>query len=121
MALCVVVILMGWLLRENVDLLLTWMYIMLGLGVGFMLLMSLFSLAQNPKSAVQALLGLGVILVILGIAYGMANGDPLATPTNFYDNAAELKIADTGLFATFILLGIATVAIVVGEIRNAFK
>lgn len=121
MTLCVVVVLMGWVLRDDVDLLLNWMYVMLGLGVGAMVIMSVFSLAQNPKSAVQALLGLGVILVIIGISFALSNGTPLSTPTSYYDNVAELKIADTGLYATYALLVGAVLAILLGETRNAFK
>ncbi|MCD8186127.1 MAG: hypothetical protein LUD68_06645 [Rikenellaceae bacterium] len=121
MTLSVVVVLFGWLLRENVDLLLNWMYIMLILGVGAMVIMSVISLAQNPKAAVQALLGFAAILVVVGIAYALSSGSPLTTPTNYYDNSTELKIADTGLFAMYALMIGAILAIVVGEIRNAFK
>jgi len=121
MALSVVVILFGWLLRENVDLLLNWMYIMLILGVGSMIIMSVISLAQNPKGAVQALLGFALILVIVGVAYAMSDGTPMQTPTNYFDNPTELKIADTGLFAMYALMAVSILAILVGEIRNAFK
>ena len=121
MALCVVVVLMGWILRENVDLLLNWLYVMLGLGVGAIVIMSIFSLAQNPKSAVQSLLGLVVLLVVIGIAWALSSGDPVITPTAEYTNQFSLKLADTGLYAMYGLLAAAILAIVLGEIRNAFK
>lgn len=121
MALCVVVILMGWVFREDVDLLLRWMYIMLGVGIGAMLIMSAYSLAQNPKSAVQSLIGFAAILVVVGVAYALSSGAPITTPTNYFDNVTELKIADTGLYAMYALLICAILAIIVGEIRNAFK
>lgn len=121
MALCVVVILMGWILREDVDLLLNWMYIMLGLAIGSMVILSIFSLAQNPKSAVQSLLGLAAILVVVGVSYAMSSSEPIITATNEYTNAFALKLTDTSLFAMYALMGIAILSIFVGEIRNFFK
>ncbi len=121
MALCVVVVLMGWILRENVDLLLNWMYIMLGLGIGSLLILSLYALAQNPKSAVQSLIGLVAVLVIVGVAFALSSAEPIITPTSEYTNAFALKLTDTSLYSMYALLGLSVLAIVFGEIRNAFK
>ncbi len=121
MAACVVVIVMGWLVRENVDLLLGWMYVMLGLAVASILLMSLFSLAQNPKSAVLSLIGLVAVLVVVGVAWALAKSDPVITPTNEYTDPFALKLTDTSLYTMYTLMAVAVGAIVLGEIRNAFK
>jgi len=121
MALCVIVILMGWIFREDVDLLLRWMYVMLGLGIGSMLIMSIFSLAQNPKSAVQALIGLAAVLVVIGVAWAFSSDAVVITPTKEHTNPFELKIADTGLYSMYALLIAAVLAVLFGEIRNAFK
>ena len=121
MALCVVVILMGWILRDDVDLLLTWMYVMLGLGVGSMLIMSVVSLGQNPKSAVQALVGLVAVLIVIGVAWAMASDATIVTATSEYTNSFELKLTDTALYSMYVLLAGAVLAILWGEIRNALK
>ena len=121
MALCVVVILMGWILRDDVDLLLTWMYVMLGLGVGSMLIMSVVSLGQNPTSAVQALVGLVAVLIVIGVAWAMASDATIVTATSEYTNSFELKLTDTALYSMYVLLAGAVLAILWGEIRNALK
>jgi uncharacterized protein YacL len=125
MGLSVLAVLFGWILAGNessgVDLMLRWMYVMLGLAVGLMLIMSLFALAQNPKSAVQALAGLAAVLVIVGISFALSSAEPVTTPTNYYDNPVGLRVADTALYAMYILMAGAVVAIILGELRNAFK
>lgn len=125
MALCVVVVLMGWIFagdeESGVNLLLRWLYIMMGLAIGSMLIMSVFSLAQNPKSAVQALIGLAAVLVVIGIAWAFASDAPITTATGEYTNSFELKLTDTALYTMYVLLGGAVLAIILGELRNAFK
>ena len=121
MAICVIVILMGWIIRVDVDLLLRWMYAMLGIAVAAMLIMSVFALAQNPKSAVQALIGLVAVLVLIGVAWAFSSDAPVITPTNEYTDSFGLKLADTALYTMYVLMGGAALAIVLGEIRNAFK
>lgn len=124
-ALCVLAILFGWVLAKDegsgVDLMLRWMYVMLGLGVGSMLIMSVISLAQNPKSAVQALIGLVAVLVVVGVCWALSSSEPVTTPTNYYDNEIQLKVADTALYGTYILMAGAVVSILLGELRNALK
>ena len=121
MALCVIVIIMGWLVREDVDLLLYWMYAMLGLAIACTLIFSVFSLAQNPKSAVQSLLGLVALIVVIGVAWAFSSDAPVVTPTAEYTDSFSLKLTDTALYATYACMVLAVVAIIIGEIRNAFK
>lgn len=125
MAVSVVVILFGWILAKDTsagtDLLLRWLYIILGLAVVCIVAFSIFALLQNPKSAVQSLIGLAAILIVIGIAYMLSDATPIVTPSNVYDKAGELKLADTSLFGMYILLGGAILAVVFGELRGFFK
>jgi hypothetical protein len=121
MALSLVVVIMGWIVREDVDLLLRWMYVMLGLGIGSIVLMSVYSLAQNPKGALQGLIGLVAIVVVIGIAWAFSSGAPVTTPTSEYTDSFLLKLTDTTLYSMYALLAAAVLAIVVGEVRNVFK
>lgn len=125
MAVSVLVIIFGWLLAKDegagVDLMLRWTYVVLGLAVGLILIMSLFSMAQNPKGALGGLLGLVVLLVIIGVSYALSSDTPIQTQTALYDNPFQLKISDTMLYSTYILLAGSVVAILLCELRNAFK
>ena len=106
---------------SGTNILLSWMYVMMVVGVGAMLLMSVFSLAQNPKSALRSLIGLALILIIIGVAWTFSDSAEVVTPTDVYTEAISLKVADTSLFAVYACLAVAIVSIVVLEIRNAFR
>ena len=120
MALCVVVIVLG-LATDNVDLLLRWLYVMMGLSIAAIVLFSIYAMAQNPKSAVKSLIGLAAILVLFGVAFALSSDVPVVTPTKTYSNSLGLKVADASLYATYILLVGAILAIIGGEVRNFFK
>ncbi len=121
MAVSVVVILIGAVFSENVDLMLRWSYIILGLAVALVILLPLYNLAQNPKAAMRSLIGLVAILVLIGVAYALGDSTPVVTPSNIYDSATELKVTDAGLYTTYVALLLAIAVIVYGEIRNVLK
>jgi hypothetical protein len=125
MGLSVLVVLFGWILASNeasgVDLMLRWMYVLLGLAVALILIMSLWGLAQNPKSAIGGLIGLVILLVIVGVSFALASDKPFTAGTKVYDNATLLKLTDTSLIAMYILMAGAVLSIIVCEARNAFK
>ena len=125
MALSVLVILFGWIFAQNessgVDLMLRWMYVLVGLAVGLIIIMSGLDLIQNPKGALGGLIGLVALLVVIGVAYMLSSGAPFEAGTNVYDNVTQLKLTDTSLFSMYILMGGAILAIILCEARNAFK
>ena len=105
----------------DVDMMLRWTYILLGLAVGAAVLAPLFSIARNPKSAVRSLLGLVLVVIIVAISYSLSSDEPVQAATKVYDNATELRLSDTGLFTTYVAFALAIVTIVVTEIINVFK
>lgn len=125
MAVSVIVIVFGWLLAKDeasgVDLLLRWLYVILGLAVVCIVVFSIYALLQNPKSAVQSLIGLGAIVVVVGIAWALSSGETVVTPTNTYTDPGLLKLADTSLYAMYVLLAGAVLAVLFGELRSFFK
>ena len=106
----------------GVGTMLTWGYVLLGIGVLAAVLFPLFNLAQNPKGAMSNLMGLGVVVVILVIAYALSSGEPIRLATGeMYEDAGSLKLTDTGLYTTYVALVGAVLVAVLGEIRNSFK
>lgn len=120
MAVSVVVILLG-VTSENVDLMLRWSYIVLGLAVALVILLPLYNLAQNPKGAIRSLVGLVAILILVGVAYALGSDATVVTPSEIYDNPVDLKVTDAGLYTTYVALIVVVATIIYGEIRNVFK
>lgn len=120
-AISVIVVLIGGYASVNVDLMLRWMYIILGLAVACVVLLPLYTLAQNPKGAMGSLIGLVAILVVFGVAYALGSDTPVITPANTYDDPFQLKISDAGLYMTYFMLIASIVVIIYGEIRKIFK
>ncbi len=107
--------------QPNVDVMLRWTYVILGVAVVATIVLPLFNLAKNPKGAMRSLIGMAIVVVILLIAYAASDATPVVTPTTVYDNPLELKLSDTGLFTTYAALGITLVSIFVTEVYKFFK
>lgn len=105
----------------EVDMMLQWTYLLLGITVAAVLLLPLFVIAKNPKSAVRSLVGLVIIAVVVSIAYALSSSEPVQTTTKLYENPTELLLSDTGLITTYLAIGITIISIVVTEVINAFK
>lgn len=105
----------------QVDTMLNWAYLLLGISIALALLMPAFNFAKNPKGAVRSLLGLVVVVVVLAVAYSMSDATPIVTPAATYDNEVALRLSDTGLFTTYFAFGAAIISIVFLEVYNMFK
>ncbi len=109
--------------QPEVDTMLRWTYAMVGLGLASVILLPLFNVAKNPKSAIRSLIGLAIVAVVVLVAYSLSDATPIYTPGNpeGYTDAMELKLSDTGLITTYIALGVAVLSIVVTEAYKLFK
>ena len=110
----------GWK-EGNVDALLVWTYIMVGLAIAAVVIVGLvIGTINNPKSLVKLGLGLVAVAVVCFIAYLIAPGDPALNLTTMdQPSASMLKLTDTILYLTYFAGIVAVLAIVVGEIRLA--
>lgn len=104
-----------------IDLLLKWTYAVLAVSVGAVVILPLLSMAKNPKGTIRTLIGVGILLLIVGVSYALADGTTIVTPAKTYDNVIELKASDTGLYATYFAFAAAIVAIVAGELVKLFR
>ena len=108
----------GWK-EGNVDTLLTWTYVMVGLALAAVIVVGLIIGAMNdPKSLVKLGIGLVVVAAVCFAAYLIAPGAP-AMGMLQQPSAATLKLTDTILYLTYFAGIVAVLAIVVGEIRLA--
>ena len=105
-----------------VGLMLNWLYILVGIASIITVLFPMVNMVKDPKGAVKSLVGFGLVAVILAICYALADTTPVINSGGgFFENAAELKLSDTGLYAMYISIGLATVSTIGGEIWSSFK
>jgi len=100
-----------------------WAYILLGITAGITILFSLYNMIINPKGAKKTLVGLAGAAVLILIAFYLADDSVLNLPhyTGGDNVPSTLKLVDTGLFTTYLLLALAFVAIIASEVSKAFK
>lgn len=103
---------------------LTYAYILFGLAVGITLIFSLLNVIfVNPKGLKMLVVALVGFAIVFFVARGLADDTVLNLPNyDGKDNVPNtLKWADTGLFTTYILAGLAVVAILWDGVSKVFK
>ena len=78
---------------------------------------------MNPRHIVRNIIFLGVVALVIFISYQLAS-DEILNLVNYNgpDNVpGTLKLADTGLFVTYLLGAVAFLLIIFSEIYRAFK
>ena len=105
------------------DLIIRFAYVLIVIGIGSILVFEFINLLLHPANTKKSLLSLGLIGVVVGIAYTLSDGTPLKIVG--YDGneniPSMLILTDTGLYTFYILMGIAVLAIVGTEMYRLFK
>lgn len=103
------------------DVLLFWAYFLVFVALLLVIVLSIINMAGNRKSLIRTGIILLIAVVFVGVSYLLASGDPvvvnLATPPTH----GQLKLTDTLLILTYILLGCALVALIWGGIRKLIQ
>ncbi|TAJ12978.1 hypothetical protein DMA11_10795 [Marinilabiliaceae bacterium JC017] len=105
------------------DSFLNWGKLLVIITAGISLIFEVLHLIFNPKNAIRTLISIGIIFVIVFVAFGMSD----ATPMNLIgyegsDNVPSmLTMAGTFLYTTYLLFGIAFTAILYTELSRLFK
>lgn len=101
---------------------LVWSFIMIILTIALTIIMPLFAVFQNPKSAVRSLIGLGVIVVVFLVSYALSDDTPIPLASGkVIDDSFSLKFSDTALYATYIAFAGVILSILYGELYKVFK
>ncbi|MFB6342561.1 hypothetical protein ACE1ET_12605 [Saccharicrinis sp. FJH62] len=102
-------------------------YLLVGLGLGVTLLLSVINFVKKviaePKSALKSLSGPVFIILIFVVAYAMSDGTPLKLQgyTGTDNVPSMLKFADTFLFSMYALIVIALIMTIGSSIMKLFK
>lgn len=102
-----------------------WAIILLLIGAVLAVVFPLVHFILNPKNIAKVIVSLGVLAAVFLTAYLLSDTTPIVTATsalepNFSDPAV-LKLADTGIIATYILLGTALLALLFTGVRGIFN
>ena len=102
-----------------------WAIILLGVTAVLAVVFPLVYFLFNPKNALRLLLALGAFVAVFVVAYLLADTTAIITATSAtepdFSNPAVLAFADTGIFATYILLGVALFLLLFTGLRGVFN
>ena len=113
---------LGWV---NTNL--VWAYILIAIGAGVAILAGLAHTATDKKAAKGGLISLAFMGTVAIVSYALASPEiPQFLGVEKFINDGTLtesvaKMVDTGLYATYILLGIAIVSIAGMSVMRLFK
>lgn len=101
-----------------VNVIIIFAYILLGLGILLIVLLPLPRLFQYPKKLKKMGLYFLIVLVVFALGYFLASGDPVPINTDTPPSSQVLKVTDTGLIITYIMVAISLIVIVGGSIKS---
>ncbi len=107
----------------DVDTMLAWTAVMLGITVLLVIILPLIGIAQNPKGAKRGLIGLVIIALVFLVCFLLADATPVyvSAGTQIYDDKTGLIVSDMGIYAIYISLAGAILTIIGTEIYKSFK
>ncbi|MBN1388277.1 MAG: hypothetical protein JW965_07510 [Bacteroidales bacterium] len=102
---------------------LSYAYILFFIAAGITIIFSIINMIINPKGIKKGLIFLAGAVVVIVVAYLMADDTVLNLPyfTGKGNDPATLKYVDTGLFTAYFLVGLAFLAIIWSSVSRIFK
>jgi hypothetical protein len=106
---------------------LIWAYILMAICAGIAILAGLFHMATDMKAARKGLISLVFLAAVAVVSYLLASDAiPQFVGVQKFINDGTLtpkvaKMIDTGLYATYILLGLAVLSIMFSSLTRLFK
>ena len=106
----------------TVDPLLNWTYVVIGIALFCVIVVSTVVSAMNdPKSLVKLGIGLAAIAAVCFVVYLLSPGNEALNLTVEQPSATTLKLTDTVLNLTYLTGALAIAAIIFGEIWRAVR
>jgi len=106
---------------------LIWAYILVAIGAGVAILSSLLHMFTDKKAAKGGLISIAFLAIVALVAYLIASPEIpqfIGVDKFIADgtlNESIAKMVDTGLYATYILLGLAVVAVASSSVFRLFR
>lgn len=113
-------------LASNVDLMFTWTVILVVAIVAFAFLIGpIVSIINNPQTLIKGLISIGVLAVVVIIAYSLTNPDvsriQLMDKDKILNLEKQITFAETGIISFYIFTGLVILGIVISEIKSFLK
>jgi hypothetical protein len=104
------------------GLLITWCYLLFGIATVTAIVFPLITMAQNPKGAKNALIGVVALVIVCGIGYALAGSEEFFTiDGKLLADSSSSKYSETGLIAFYIMGAAAIVAVIYAEVSKMLK
>jgi len=103
--------------------LLNWAYILFIIAVVAAVIFPIIRLFTRPKQAMKSFVGLAALVIVVLIAYAMADGTPLNIIgyTGTDNVPSRLIFSDTIIYTMYILFGAAIIAIFATELLRKIR
>ncbi|HJN06237.1 MAG TPA: hypothetical protein QF480_06445 [Bacteroidales bacterium] len=99
-----------------------WAKILLIIGVAVMFLSPIYGFITNPQNIIKMLISIGVMVVVIVIAYAVAGNEFTEYQLEELRTTAHTStLVGMGLYATYITFGLTVVAIFYASISKIFK
>ncbi|MBX2958794.1 MAG: hypothetical protein KF732_02450 [Flavobacteriales bacterium] len=107
---------------KNSGIFLTWCYLLFGIAAIAAIVFPLINMAQNPKGAKNALIGVVALGVVFALGYALASGEESFTIDGILlADSSTSKLSEAGLIAFYIMGAAAIVAVVYAEVSKMLK
>ncbi|HIZ86385.1 MAG TPA: hypothetical protein IAC04_07835 [Candidatus Coprenecus stercoravium] len=100
------------------DVVLFWAYALVIAAIVLVVVLSLVNMAGNKRSLKRTGFTVLIAVVLIGLSYLFASGDPIAVNVAVQPTHATLKMTDTLLNLSYALVVLAILALVWGSVRN---
>lgn len=104
---------------------LIWCYALMVAAVLAVVYCAVKGMVKNPAGIKKAIASIAIIVVVVGIALGIAlSHKGLAIPNSaggFFDDPFELVVTESSIIVTYVAFVATVVAAIFSEIRNAIK
>jgi len=105
---------------DSVGPILNWGYIVFFVAIALALLSTINGVLVNPAGLKNMLIGIGIVVVVFGLAYVLADGSDYATYKVPTDESTS-KLVSTGLNAFYIVGLLALLSVVYSGVARLFK
>lgn len=104
------------------GMLIDWCYILLGIATLTAIVFPIMTMAQNPKNAKNALIGIVGLAVIFALGYFMAGDEEVFDASaKLLADASTSQLSEAGLNA-FYILGLGAIGVIIfSEVSKIFK
>jgi hypothetical protein len=106
----------------GVEVMLGYTYVLFALALVITIVFPVVNIITNPKGTIKSLIGLGAMAVLLIAVYALSSAEPMRLSDGMLEtNAFNLRVADMGLYATYVMVVGILLLIVSTEIMNSVK